>query len=170
MRRDDVNNSKSMRRDDVNNSKSKKNDDSKVDRVRASPFLDLSKMSEIDPDKLQLLEDSWSDFLTQLLESKKLQEEIDREKQVFADAIINVEKMISNEYADVKPSIDIVIKKFINFLQYAVKQPNNKGTVITLLKIMHKIIKKEEDLVKRVELQNQFDKLGATKMVLVVIS
>jgi len=121
MRRDDINNSKSMRRDDINNSKLKKNDDSKVDKSRASPFLDLSKMSEIGPDKLKLLEDSWKDFLTELLESKKLEEEIEREKEVFADAIIKVEKMISDEYADVKPSIDIVIKKFINFLQYAVK-------------------------------------------------
>lgn len=35
---------------------------------------------------------------------------------------------------------------------------------------MTKIIQKEEDIVKRVELQNHFDKLGATKMILLVIS
>lgn len=69
-----------------------------------------------------------------------------------------------------KPNIDMVIKKFINFLQYAIKQPKNKDTVVTLLKIMRKIIEKEEDQKKRVELQNHFDKLGATKMILLVIS
>ena len=68
----------------------------------------------------------------------------------MADAIINVEKMIDE--LENKPNIDVVIKKFINFLHYAVRQPKNKDTVVTLLKIMRKIIDKEENIQKRVEL------------------
>lgn len=95
------------------------------------------------------------------------------EKQVLADAIINVEKLLSNESAqglEVRPNIDLVVKKFINFLQYAVSQTSNKDTIVTLLKIMRKIIEKESNVAKHVELQNHFDRLGATRMVLVVIS
>jgi hypothetical protein len=98
---------------------------------------------------------------------------VEFEKQVLADAIINVEKLISKEQAETlesKPNIDMVIKKFINFLQYAVKQPKNKSTVVTLLKIMRKIIEKEKDPEKIKALQEHFDKLGATKMVLLVLS
>jgi hypothetical protein len=119
---------------------------------------------------VMILEGKWINFKTQLMESRKLQEEVDLEKQIFADAIINVEKLIHADYRDVRPNIDMVIKKFINFLQYAVKQPKNKNTVITLLKIMNKIIEKEKSTQKRIELQNKFDKLGGTSMVLVVIS
>lgn len=108
-----------------------------------------------------------------MIESKKFMEEIEKEKQVLADAIINVEKLLNAEQAkdsEMKPNIDLVIKKFINFLSYAVKQPKNKNTIVTLLKIMCKIIEKEEDEKKKVELQNHFDKLGSTRMILMVIA
>jgi inositol 1,4,5-triphosphate receptor type 1/inositol 1,4,5-triphosphate receptor type 3 len=38
------------------------------------------------------------------------------------------------------------------------------------LKILKKIIEREEDKAKKVEMQNLFDRLGATQMVLLVLS
>ncbi len=105
--------------------------------------------SEVD---LQAQSDLWGEFSNCLLESKLFQKEIENEKQIFADAIINVEQLIGKEYASLRQSIDRIIQKFIVFLQYAVKQPKNKDTIITLLKIMSKIIEKEEDVKKKAEL------------------
>lgn len=101
---------------------------------------------------LQAQSDLWGEFSNCLLESKLFQKEIENEKQIFADAIINVEQLIGKEYASLRQSIDRIIQKFIVFLQYAVKQPKNKDTIITLLKIMSKIIEKEEDVKKKAEL------------------
>jgi hypothetical protein len=56
----------------------------------------------------------WNEFLVHLLESRKFLEEVEKEKEIFADAIINVEKLVDNPES--KPSIDMIIKKFINFL------------------------------------------------------
>lgn len=116
---------------------------------------DYSILHEFNKEDLSDIEYQWNEFISTLIDSKLFQEEIELEKQVLADAIINVELLLSNEFSqglDMKPNIDMVIKKFINFLQYAVKQPKNKDTVVTLLKIMRKIIEKEEDQKKRVEL------------------
>ena len=101
---------------------------------------------------LQAQSDLWGEFSNCLLESKLFQKEIENEKQIFADAIINVEQLIGKEYASLRQSIDRIIQKFIVFLQYAVKQPKNKDTIITLLKIMSKIIEKEDDVKKKAEL------------------
>ena len=105
--------------------------------------------SEVD---LQAQSDLWGEFSNCLLESKLFQKEIENEKQIFADAIINVEQLIGKEYASLRQSIDRIIQKFIVFLQYAVKQPKNKDKIITLLKIMSKIIEKEENVKKKAEL------------------
>lgn len=47
--------------------------------------------------------------------------------------------------------------------------PKNKTTIITLLKVLRKVIEKELDE-KKAEMQDQFNKLGATRMVLIVLS
>ena len=65
--------------------------------------------------------------------------------------------------------MDMLLKKFILFLQRAVGDIANKSTSISLLSVLRKIIEKEKDE-KKTQMQNQFDNLGATKMVLNVIT
>lgn len=49
------------------------------------------------------------------------------------------------EKCEIKPNLESILKKLINFLALAVLEPENKGTIVNLLKIMCKIIEKEED-------------------------
>lgn len=75
-----------------------------------------------------------------------------------------------------------LIKKFINFLSYALNNNQNNKTIITLLSVLRKLIEgksKEENQGElevegenneMEEMQNLFNKLGATRMVLTVLS
>lgn len=69
-----------------------------------------------------------------------------------------------------RPDVKSISKKLINFLKYAFNDSQCKDTIDTLLKILKKIIEKEEDKEKKTEMQNLFDRLGATQMVLLVLS
>ncbi|CAK81479.1 unnamed protein product (macronuclear) [Paramecium tetraurelia] len=124
------------------------------------------KRGELTPIKLQ---EQWKKFVEEMFRSQKLEEEIDIEKQALADAIIGIEKLIK-ETCEIKPSLESILKKFITFLQTAVLQQDNKGTIVILLKIMSKIIEKQDSDEKKEYYQKLFDNLGATRMVLNVIT
>jgi hypothetical protein len=44
---------------------------------------------------------------------------------------------------DTKLDLKLIVKQFINFLQYSVNNVRNKSTIITLLKVLRKVIQKE---------------------------
>ena len=129
----------------------------------------------------------WQEFISSLLDCKDFQKEIDEEKQILANSIMNIEKYLkkdekkekqkrekaneeSEQVVENKPNIEMVVKKFINFLSHGITEEKNNSTIITLLKIMGKIITKESDEKIRKQMQTQFNKLGATRMYLVSIS
>lgn len=62
--------------------------------------------------------------------------EIDLEKSALADVIINIQKLVKDEYykkLQPKPDLDLVLKKFISFLTHSMEDPGNKSTIISLL-------------------------------------
>lgn len=104
--------------------------------------------------------------------SNSVKSEIDLEKQILAEAIMNVNKYVKEDFMkdiEPRPEIDLVLKKFIVFLQFGVSDIENKLTLITLLQVLRKIVQMTDDQ-NRVSMQNKFDKLGATRMILYVIS
>ncbi|CAD8131502.1 unnamed protein product [Paramecium pentaurelia] len=124
------------------------------------------KRGDLTPIKLQ---EQWKRFAEEMFRSPKLDEQIDIEKQALADALIGIDKLIK-EPCEIKPSLESILKKFITFLQTAVLQQDNKGTIVILLKIMSKIIEKQDSDEKKEYYQKLFDNLGATRMVLNVIT
>jgi len=85
---------------------------------------------------------------------------------------MNVNKFVKEDYMkeiEPRPEIDLVLKKFIVFLQFGVSDLENKLTLITLLQVLQKIVLMTDDQ-NRPAMQNKFDKLGATRMILFVIS
>ncbi len=61
----------------------------------------------------------------------------------MADAILHIEKLVDPDYLkhlEPKPSFEIVIKKFITYIQYAIEDVKNKYSVITLLEVFMKMI------------------------------
>lgn len=121
----------------------------------------------------EVLEDEWDQVIEILGDSKQLEKHIDEEHSVLADAIINIGKYIDQSYiknVDPKPDLKMIVKKCIEFIRYAVEDNSTKDTIVTLLKVLRKIIDKIDDKKKKEELQNQFDNLGAMKMVLYVLS
>lgn len=56
----------------------------------------------------------------------------------------------------------MVSKKLIFFLQYAFNDIKCHKTIEILLIILKNIIEKEEDKKKKTEMQNLYDRLGAT--------
>ena len=58
------------------------------------------------------------------------------EKAALGDAFIHVDKLISEDYVKTispHPTLELLLEKFISFLQLAVEDEFNKPTIITLL-------------------------------------
>ena len=54
----------------------------------------------------------------------------------LSDAFINVDKLISEDYIksiSPRPSLELLLEKYISFLQTAVEDKFNKPTIISLL-------------------------------------
>ncbi|EGR32738.1 MIR domain protein [Ichthyophthirius multifiliis] len=127
---------------------------------------------------------NWELFKQVLTEDVAIDQEVQNEKIALAEAILRVQKFVTKEYAkDLtnKPDFFNTIKKFINFLQYASDDSSNKQTIISLLSVLKKIVQtnengknnemnQEEQVKQKQKIQNMFDQLGSTKMVLTVIS
>jgi hypothetical protein len=78
--------------------------------------------------------------------TKEVQDEIEKETEVLATAILNIDLYIPIEKQktmEIKLDWKLICKKFINFLQYGVNNTKNKSTIITLLKVLKRVIEKE---------------------------
>lgn len=87
--------------------------------------------------------------------AKCVEEEMDKETEILASALVNIDKYIVPErqkLLDVKLELKYIVKKLINFLQYAVNNLKYKSTIVTLLKVLSKIIEKEENKEAKEEL------------------
>ena len=63
-----------------------------------------------------------------------------------------------------------ILSKLINYLQYAPAEVTQKSTILITLKVLQLVIEIQEEEEKKVEMQNELDKLGATKMIMLVLS
>ncbi|KAL4438400.1 hypothetical protein ABPG74_009439 [Tetrahymena malaccensis] len=113
----------------------------------------------------------WKQFVVAMNKSDLIIEQVDREVKAFADAILNIEQYIDSEYQryiDPKLDLNLILKKFIKFLQFSLKVGNSKQTALTLINVLKTIVEKDpEQIVNR---QDQMDKLGASQMVLIILS
>lgn len=134
----------------------------------------------VDMQNMQQVEKLWKEWLHCFSEAAQVKKEVELEKQAFSDAVIKIKNIIQgpeengnlpyNKIIHPIPDIKLLMKKFIAFLEQSVYDKANKQTTITLLTILRKIIEKEDDELKKQAIQNQFDKLGAMKMVLKVLA
>ncbi|EGR27735.1 MIR domain protein [Ichthyophthirius multifiliis] len=117
------------------------------------------------------LEFKWNTFVYALNNSEFINKLIEKEVKAFADAILNVELYVDkeiNKQIDPKLDLNLILKKFIKFLQFSLNDKKSKQTTLTLLTVLRSIVEKDkEEMISR---QNQLDKLGATQMILIVIS
>ncbi|CAD8132784.1 unnamed protein product [Paramecium pentaurelia] len=150
------------------------------------PIIEMEFKTE-DVEKIAL---AWEEFISHLCLADKTKIQIQAEIQKLSEAILIFEQYFGgsndnkNEKNDkvLKVERTILIKKFINFLSYALNNNQNNKTIITLLSVLRKLIEgksKEENQGElevegenneMEEMQNLFNKLGATRMVLTVLS
>ena len=100
-------------------------------------------MRKIDKNNHQEVESLWNEYVEEFRKSSLVLEELGLEKQALADSIINIKKLIHKDYEkDIFPNINVglVLKKFIIWLQTAIKDPDNKNSIIILLDVLKKII------------------------------
>ncbi|EGR30673.1 MIR domain protein [Ichthyophthirius multifiliis] len=120
------------------------------------------------------IENTWKLFLEQLNYNSDVQNEIDNEKSALTSAILDCKQLIKDEfYKDIEPKPDkqAILKKFIIFLQYAIEDITNKNTIKVLLQVLRNMVEEnKENEEEQIKMQNQLDSLGATRMVLYVIS
>ncbi|KAM3129288.1 hypothetical protein pb186bvf_018575 [Paramecium bursaria] len=121
----------------------------------------------IDMSERQSLESLWDQFTNYFQKCPTVLDEIETERSTLANALTKIDQLIT-EPCEIKHSSDTILKKLINFVQSGILQPQNSGTIVILLKIMGKIIEKDPAQLK--EQQKLFDNLGATQMVLNVLS
>lgn len=139
-------------------------------KVNKSEKMEFAVDEQLTEERAIEIENLFEDFREGFTSAKCVEEEMDRETEMLASALVNIEKYIMadrQKQLESKLELRQVVKKFINFLQYGVNSSGNKSTIITLLKVLSKIIEKGED---KEELQTLFNKLGATRMVLMVLS
>lgn len=118
------------------------------------------------------IERLWKDFRQYLCTMKQVEEELNKETEALAKGLVNINSFIPAEKQksmETKLELKHIVKKFINFLQYAVNNPKNKVTIISLLKVLRKLVDKEE-MSEKEEIQCLMNKFGATRMVLIVLS
>ncbi|CAD8168125.1 unnamed protein product [Paramecium pentaurelia] len=121
--------------------------------------------------KSKKVENIWKLFLKELLNKDQFLKEAEKERETIANAILNISSLLKPEFSKNltnKPDVKSISRKLISYLQSAFSDPNCKGSIQTLLHILKKIIDTDQN--RKVEMQNLFDKLGATQMVLLVLS
>ncbi|CAD8103545.1 unnamed protein product [Paramecium sonneborni] len=145
---------------------------------------------EVETEEVEKIAFAWDEFINHLCLTDKTRIQIQAEIQKLSEAILEFEQYFGNS-SDYKPEKNekilkvertVLIKKFINFLSYALNNNQNNKAIITLLSVLRKVIEgkpKEEnegeiavegENNEMEEMQNLFNKLGATRMVLTVIS
>lgn len=120
----------------------------KKNKVASGGFFSSRKVfkepvRKIDKNNHQAVESLWNEYVEEFRKSSLVLEELGLEKQVLADSIINIKKLIHKDYEkDIFPKINVglVLKKFIIWLQTAIKDPDNKNSIIILLDVLKKII------------------------------
>ncbi|KRW98864.1 MIR motif [Pseudocohnilembus persalinus] len=138
-------------------------------------LINLENKSKETPQDLARNKFYWEEsFIGNLIYLDEIDNLIDQERQALADAILNVDKLCDQQFLsqiDPKPSKELILQKLIDFLVNSIEDEQNKQTNIALIKVLIQIINKHDnDKVKKLEMQNLFEKLGAINMILYVIS
>jgi len=136
-----------------------------------SPIRMETKKSELqDVINFGKFEDTWHYFVSQLLTSSSLGEEIKNEKLALSEAIWNFKDIISDDLKR-KYNVDCepkgLLKKLILYLQYGIYNKADKQTMISTLKILRTLV---DTAPNRTQMQDFFDKIDATKMLLSIFS
>ena len=108
----------------------------------------------------------WLQFLDVFGESKLLEESIDKEKKVFAKALMSVDSMVKKE-SILKDIInkEEVTKKLINFVIDNENTEEIRDTFLLILDALGNIIENEEDEEERVEKQNFLNRNNSVYMI-----
>ncbi|CAD8059333.1 unnamed protein product [Paramecium primaurelia] len=152
-------------------------------KQKEEPLIEFEKA------EIEKISAAWEEFVNQLCLSDKSKNHVQDEMQKLSEAIVKFEQYFGNPSDKteknekiLKVEQVILLKKFINFLSYAINSNQNNKTITTLLGVLKRVIQgkpkeeqKEELEVEgenneMEEMQNLFNKLGATRMVLTVLS
>jgi len=108
----------------------------------------------------------WLQFLDVFGESKLLEESIDKEKKIFAKALMSVDSMVKKE-SILKDIInkEEVIKKLINFVIDNENTEEIRDTFLLILDALGNIIENEEDEEERLEKQNFLNRNNSVYMI-----
>lgn len=74
--------------------------------------------------------------------TEKSKEAVEDERKRLAHAILAFEKYFSENQ---KVELKVLLKKLINFLQYALNSSACNKTIVTLLLVLRKVIEQEEE-------------------------
>lgn len=121
----------------------------------------------------QKLEKFWKVFVDQLVGNQLFEDWKKEETTRIANAIFSIQKLFNPQFSKNVtniPDVKTVSMKLIHFLKVAFNDSRCKGTVETLLMILKTMVEKEDNREMKVKMQNLFDSLGATQMVLEVLS
>jgi len=108
----------------------------------------------------------WLRFLDVFNESKLLEDSIDKEKKIFAKALMNVDNMVKKDSV-LKDIInkEEVTKKLINFVIDNENTEETRDTFLLILDALGNIIENEEDEDERVEKQNFLNQNNSVYMI-----
>ncbi|CAD8068825.1 unnamed protein product [Paramecium sonneborni] len=141
---------------------------------------------EAEKEEIEKISYAWEEFINHLCLSEKSKTHVQEEMQKLSEAIVKFEQYFGNPSDKnekiLKVEYTLLLKKFIKFLSYSINNNQNNKSIITLLGVLRKVIegKPKEEQKEEVEaegendeieeMQNLFNKLGATRMVLTVLS
>ena len=156
--------------------------------VDESPMVKNIKNAYVELNK----ENLWFFFKNGLNNCRSLHKELEMEKKVLSKAFLKLDKVIEKEEKkekskknapkvkekEEKPSedsefnLEIFLKKIIDFIQYGFKDPENKDTILILLKVLKQMIDAND--IKETpqvlfQIQELFRKLETSKMIVAIL-
>ena len=118
-------------------------------------------------------QEMWKIFRDYLQNSKKVRNEVNKEKRVLGEALLQVGKYVETEDGRIVEGQfepEFLIRKIIKWIQFAISDISNKNTILSWLQVFIILVKTAENRQKQEELQKMLNKLDAMKLVLVILS
>lgn len=90
----------------------------------------------------------WKIFRDYLQNSKKMKNEVNKEKRVLGEALLQVAKYVETEDGRiVEPTFEteFLIRKIIRWIQFAITDISNKSTILSWVQVFIILIKTAEN-------------------------
>ena len=117
-------------------------------------------------------ENLWFFFKNGLNTSKSLLKALDLEKQVLAESFLKLALFTKPEKNSANPSgfsLDVFLRKILDFCTFSFRSPENKDTILVLLQVLKRMIDADKDKKAVFAIQETFRRLEASKMVLAIL-